>query len=787
MRALNRKLARETWRMRAQLASIAMVVAAGVMTVVTLRGTYVSLESALERFYREYRFAHVFADLERAPESLARRIERLPGVGSVQTRVVRVVTLDVPGLDEPAIGQILSIPDQPEPTLNQVHIVRGRYIEPGRPDEILISESFTIANGLAPGDAIGAVINGRWRRLEIVGIAISPDFIGEMAPGSILPDDRRFAVIRMGRGALAAAANLEGAFNEVSVTLASGASEADVIGALDDLLEPYGGRGAFGRDRHLSHDAVMGELVQVEVMGTTIPAIFLGVAAFLLNVVLGRLVGTQRDLIGVLKAFGYPDAVVGRHYLAFALAAALIGAAAGTAVGVWFGGGLIGLYGKYFRLPDLAYEVSWGLVALAAAVSIGAAVAGALGAVRRAARMPPAEAMRPETPMRFRAGPLERLGLARWLSASTRMIIRNVERRPWRSLAAALGVAFSVALLVTSMFFYDAVEHMMDVQFDRIQREDLAVYFVSAQGRSALRDLAHVDGVTRVEAFRTVPVWLSHGHRRRSVAIMGLEPGGELRRVIDADRGAVGVPAGGVMLGETLAEALHVSVGDTLVVRSLEGKRVERRAPVTGLVNELFGIAAYMDYASLHAMLDEPPMISGALLAVDADRRTEASRHLQRLPSVAGVHSPAALRASFEAMMDENLFVSVTFLVVLAAILGVGVIYNGARIALAERGRELASLRVLGFSAREVTALLLGEQAAITMLAIPLGWVLGIGIGVAVLAQFEQERYRIPMVITEQTYIYSALIAILSAVLAGIAVRRRIYRLDLIEVLKTRE
>lgn len=787
MSALNRKLVRELWKLRGQMLSIALVVAAGVMTVVTMRGTYTSLTQSLDRFYREYHFAHVFAELTRAPEPVARGIAAIPGAAAVQTRIRQLVTLDVPGLDEPAVGLMLSIPPRPEPGLNDIHIVAGRYVDPARPDEVLVSESFATANGLVPGAAIGAVINGRWRRLEIVGVAISPDYIGELAPGTVFPDDRRFGILRMNRTALAAATGMEGSFNEVSVALAPDGSEGDVIAGLDRMLEPYGGLGAYGRDDHLSHQTVIGELDQNRVLGTVIPAIFLGVAAFLLNIVLRRLVGIERDQIAVLKAFGYSNGDIGMHYLRFALVAVIVGGILGAGIGIWFGGALTTLYGQFFRFPQLEYVIDAPLILIALAVSVAAAALGALGAVRSAVRLAPAEAMRPEGPLRFRPGPLERTGATRLLPASGRMIVRNVERRPMRSLAAAIGVAFSVAILVVSMFFYDAIERMLDVQFAQVQREDLAVYFGSTQPASIRHDLDHLEGVTLVELFRTVPVRLSSGHAYRNTALSGLHADGSLRRIIDQKRGVVRIPPEGVVLTATLAAILGVDVGDTLQARLLEGNRRTYSVTVAATADELFGLNAYIDYDALHRLLAEAPAASGGLLSVLPDSIDALNARVKRLPAVVSAFSPARLRETFDEQMDENLMVSVTFLITLAGILAVGVIYNGARIALSERGRELASLRVLGFTRREVAVLLLGEQGAIALLSIPLGWAIGVGFGALVLSLFDMERYRIPMVITERTYIYSALIAIASAVFAGVAVRRRLDRMDLIEVLKTRE
>jgi putative ABC transport system permease protein len=786
--ALNRKLLREIMRLRGQMFSIALVVAAGVMTVVSMRGTYVSLAGALDRFYRDYRFADVFVELNRAPLPVAARVEALPGVATVETRVRQIVNLDVPGLEDAAIGLMLSVSARPDDGgLNAVHLVAGRWLDPERPDEVLASESFMTANALELGATLGAVINGRWRRLEVVGIAISPDYIGEVAPGTIFPDDRRFAILRMHRPALAAAAGMEGAFNELSVKLAPHAREAEVMAGLDRVLEPYGGRGAYGRATHMSHAGVTGEIEQNRVTGTIIPAIFLGVAAFLLNIVLSRLVSTQREEIAVLKAFGYSNTDIGRHFLRFALVPVVAGAVAGTLVGVWMGEALTQLYGRYFRFPDLHYVMDWKLFVGAAGISVAAAAAGALGAVRRAVALPPAEAMRPEAPARFSAGLLERAGLGRWLAASGRMILRNVERRPARSLMSALGVAFSVAILVVSLFFFDAITHMLDVQFRQVQREDLAVTFASPRPLGVGVELARLPEVNRVELHRTVPVELSHGHRRKATVLHGMQDDGELRRIVDQKRGPVQAPATGLLLNSKLAGLLDARVGDTIALRSLEGRRQTRSVAVVGLVEELFGISAYMELDAMHTLLGESPRASGAFLATGGGSLAATNAAVKEMPAVASAHSPAVLRRTFEEQMDETLLVSVMFLVVLAGILAVGVIYNGARIALSERGRELASLRVLGFTRREISVLLLGEQGAITLLAIPLGWVIGFGIGAGIIALFDMEAYRIPLVITPGTYLYSALVALAAALFAGLAVRTRLNRLNLIEVLKTRE
>lgn len=787
MNAINRKLLREVWKHRGQMLSIGAVVAVGIMTVLVMRGSYESLVVSQEIYYREARFPDVWAQLERAPQSLARRIEELPGVAAVDTRVTFAATLDVPGVEAPALGRFVSIPEDHRPRLADLYLKTGRYVAPGRRNEVIVSENFALANDFVPGDTLRAIINGSYRDLEIVGTAISPEYTYAVPPGALYPDDERFGIVWMSREALGPAYDMEGAFNEVVLTLAPRADENHVVARLDRLLDPYGGLGAYTREDQPSHQILASELEQNRTMGTAIPAVFLLVAAFLLNIVLGRMIATQRTEIAVLKAFGYSNLEVGRHYLRFAMVAVMAGALVGIITGIWLGGAMVELYGDFFDFPQLRYEVAWNLVAVAFGVSALAAAFGALGAVRRAVGLPPAEAMRPAPPATFKAGFFERIGLGRVLPAAGRMILRGVERTPVRSLISAVGVAFAVVILVIGLFMFDGVAYMMDLQFRVAQREDLSLTFNQPLSQSVRHDLAHLDGVTHVEPFRSVPVRLRAGHRERETAITGIEPGSRLRRIVTAGGGTQPIPPEGIVLSAFLAEQLGLATGDEVTVEVLEGARRTAQVPVAGVVEDFLGVSAYMSLNALHRLVRGGRAISGAYLAVEEGERPALNARLKQLPAVASVAAPAQMLQSFEEQLAEGLFIGVFFILGFSGVIAVAVIYNGARVSLSERGRELASLRVLGFSRREVAVLLLGEQGLTTLLGIPLGWGLGYLLAAAVSAGLQTETYRIPLIINPSTFVWAAVITVAAAVLSGLIVRRRLDRMDLIEVLKTRE
>lgn len=787
MTALNRKLLRDLSQLKGQATAIALVMGCGVATFVLSVSTYRSLDGALATYYDRYRFANVFSHLKRAPNAVAARVADVAGVAQVQARVVVDVTLDVPGMQEPAVGRLVSIPDVPAPGLNRVYLRAGRYVEPGHRGEVLAHESFAAAHGLKPGDTLAAVINGRWQRLTIVGIALSPEYVYAIRPGDAFPDDKRFGVFWMAYSELAPAYDLDGAFNDIAVSLTPKASEPEVIRQIDGLLADYGGAGAYDRSDQTSHKLIDGELTQLRGMASIPPVIFLSVSAFLLNVVMSRLIGLQREQIAVLKAFGYTRAEIAWHYLKFVLVLVAVGSVLGVLAGAYLGRGLTNLYGQFFKLPIFDYRLDPGVVVGAVLLTSAAAVFGTLTAVRRAVVLPAAEAMRPEPPAEYRRTLLERFGLHRLLPPAGRMILRRLGRQPLRSGLTVVGIALSAAVLVLGSFVEDTVNYVLDVQFFRIQRYDVSIGFAEPGSPRAIHDAGHLPGVIRVEPFRAVPARLRFGPRHRRVGITGLVPDPQLFRPLDMNGRPVPLPAEGLVISAQLAESLGVKVGDTLTVEILEAERPTREVILAAITEDFAAPAAYMDIRAVRRLLRETDTASGAFLAVDPARQGELYAALKQTPRVASVSIKMAALRGFEKTMAENLLRMRAINLVFASIIAFGVVYNTARIALAERARELATLRVIGFTRAEVSVLLLGELAVLTVLALPVGMLCGYGLASLAVVALQTENQRFPLVIAPATYAFAAVVVLVAATLTGLVVRRRVDKLELVEVLKSRE
>jgi putative ABC transport system permease protein len=785
MRALDRKLLRDLWGMKAQALAIAMVVAGGVATYILSASTLDSLKRTQARFYSEYRFADAFAALKRAPESARERVEEIPGVQLVQTRVAVPANLELETYKDPVSATILSIPEGRQPALNRLHLSAGRLPEAGREREAVLSEAFADAHGIGPGATLAATIAGRRRRLEITGIVLTPEFVYQLQPGSIVPDFKSYAIMWMGRDAVEAAFNMEGAFNELALELEKGANIDDIVMRVDPILAPYGGLGAHGRADQVSHRYLSEEFRSLQMMATMFPTIFLGVAAFLLNVVLTRLMATQRGQIAILKAFGYHTPALVAHYLKLTALIVLVGVAIGVAGGAWMGRGMSRMYMEFYRFPYLEYVLRPPVALTGALISLAAAMLGTLHAVIRAAKEPPAVAMQPAPPGNYRVSIVERTGVR--MSQPARMIVRSLSRRPLKAALSILGVALACGILVMGGFWSDAFDYLVYAQFKQAQRDDLTVTYIEPASRRSLYSLLGLPGVWYAEPYRAVPARLRFGHRTYRTSVQGLEPEGALRRLLDRDLNRVPLPPGGVVITDYLAGVLGVQPGDMLTVETLEGNRAVRQVPVAGLVKEYVGLSAYMDREALNRMMREGDAVSGAYLAIDPSQSARIFEELEEMPRIAGTAVRRRMLEAFYEIMARQTLTFAFFNTLLAATIAVGVVYNTARIALSERSRELASLRVLGYTRGEISFILLGELAIIILVAIPLGLLIGWALAAWMATSLQTDIFRIPLALSARTCAFAALVVLISAVLSSLLVRRRLDRLDLVEALKTRE
>jgi len=783
---LRRKVLRDLRRLWAQVLAIALVLAAGVATLILGNGAYSSLHETRARYYEENRFADIFADVTRAPRALLAEIEAIDGVLDAEARIVKLGLLDLPGMVEPGSVLFVSLPGGNGAGLNRLYLRQGRLPDPQSAQEIVVSEGFATAHRLRPGDLLPVLMHGQRRDLKITGVALSPEFIYALGPGQMMPDPRRFGVVWAPRASLEAAFDLEGAFSNVVLKLAPGTNPDRVIETLDRLTARYGGAGATARKDQISHAFLDAELKQLSAMVKVLPPIFLAVAAMLVNMTLSRLITLEREQIGLLKAIGYSARAVAQHYVEFVILIAAAGILIGFAAGAWLGAGLAQMYARFFSFPYLVFTRDPQLYGLAALITLAAAVGGALYAVRSVLRLPPAVAMAPPTPAAYR----ERMGGLRRLLRLRQtgvMVARHLMRWPFRTASSTLGVAMSVAILVASLWSFGSINRMIDITFFRTERHDAQIFFGAPLPQAATFAAAHLPGVMLAEPFRQVSVRISNRAVSKKLSITGRPQTPRLSRVLDPDLAPMPMPEAGLLLSEALADALHVRPGDLVTVEVLEGRRPTVTLPVSGLSVGYVGLGAAMEIGALNRLMREGAMVSGVSLQIDRSASKAFYAAAKTAPKTELISVTTLTLDRFRQTLAENITVMVTVYMVLAGIIAIGVVYNFSRIALSEQGRELASLRVLGFTNAEVSGVLFGELGTVVLLAQPLGWLIGTGIASAMAAAFSSDLYRVPFVVQRNVYATASLVVCAAALISALAIRGRINTLDMIEVLKTRE
>lgn len=787
MRALDKKLLRDMRRLWAQVLAISLVLACGVGILVMSHGTLRSLTETRDTYYERNRFGDIFVSAARAPQSLLPALAAIDGVARLEARIKQFALLDIADMDEPALAQVISLPASGVPVMNVPLVRDGRLPDPASRDEVLVNENFAKAHEYGIGDSFWLTLNGQKRQVVIAGTALSPEFIYTLAPGAMMPDDRRFAIVWMPAAQLEAAFDLAGAFNSLSLGLRRGANAQEVMDAVELLLEPYGGTVPHGRDKQLSNAFLDAELEGLATTAQVVPPIFLIISMFLVNMVLGRLIALEREQIGLLKALGYGTFEIGWHYIKLALLIGAVGVGFGWAFGYFVSQAMAGLYAEFFHFPFLVFVQHPATYAISALAGLVAASFGAVLAVWRVVKLRPAVAMSPPPPTRFRRGVLD--GLIRLLRPSqpTMMIMRSLGRWPGRALVTTLGIATSASVMIPSLFMFDAMDELMDVAFVQVNRQDAVVIFASPRPESVLDDVANLPGVLVAEGSLTMPAKLHSGHLSRAIAIDGRREGQTLAQIFDADSRTHFNPEHGIVLARRLAEQLEVGVGSMIEVEFSQISGQRHRLPVTGLVEEYLGLTAYMDRDFMSALLGRSPQVNMAYILMDENAERALYDAVKAAPMVAGLTLMSEMRRAFDETIAESSAMITWVNTILAALIAVGVVYNAARIQLSERARELASLRILGFSRGEVSYILLGELMILTLLAVPLGLVIGVQLAGAMVGTFESDIFALPYVVSTGTLAWSAATVTIASLISALLVRRRIDRMDLVAVLKTRE
>lgn len=790
MQVLHKKLLRTLLKTPGQSLAVIMVVLCGTACYICIASAYRNLLLTRDTYYAQYRFADFEIHVDRVPHTVAMKLTELAGVRHVRGRIVQDVKVDVAGKREARVGRLISMPDVREPVLNDICLVRGRYFSEGAQNEVIVNERFAEQNGLSPGDRIEVSIETRKYPMRIVGTALSPEYVYMIRNvQELVPSPERFGVLWAPAPFVETALDMREACNNI----VGDVDDPDALGAIldhaEDRLDSYGVFAKTKREDQISNRFLADEIRGLGVSARIVPGIFQGIAALILLVLLNRMVRTERTQIGLLKAFGYSNLTVSWHYIQFALILALAGAIGAFGVGQWLAYEMIQIYVSIYQFPLLEARVYPDVLTRSVAIALGFAAVGAVSAATRAARIHPAESMRPESPRFAHRVWLERFDAVwRRLTFTGKMILRNISRNSFRAGVNVIGVMVSAGILIVGFFTIDALRYGLRFQFYEMQHQDVKVSFQREHGRDAFYDVTRFAHTRRAEPVLEYPFEIRNGWRKKDIIVTGLPRDAELQRLLSSEGETIDIGETGLVLEEHLSQTLGIGVGDLVTLKPLMGRVTkEREVVVSKVVRQFLGVAAYMNVDALSRLLDEPFVINAALLRLDTGREADLNHELRDVAGIASIVSRTDAYQAVLATLAQSMKIMNVMLVLFAGVIAFAVIYNVTSVSLAERQRELASLRVLGLTVGEVGRIMYVENFVLGAMGLLLGYPFGLAVCRLIIRAYDSDLYRLPFHVETRTYVITALLTSAFVCVANLAVRHKVIALDLVEVLKERE
>jgi len=789
---LNRKLGRELQDAWLRLLAIMGIIAVGVACFVTLGSSYRNLTEAKQRYYRQCRMADFWIDLKKAPLAELDAVGQLPGMAAMRPRIQFYATVDLKDVVRPLNGMVLSLPDRREPVINDIVLRRGSYFTDRRENEVILNDAFARQHGLEPGMWIRLVLNNRRQELFVVGTAISSEFVYLVAPGSIVPDPEHYGIFYLKNSYAEDVFDFDGAANQVVGRFAPGSVQPprEVLRRAEQVLAPYGVFTTTLLENQGSNKYLTQEIQGLGSFGVVLPIIFLAVAALVLNVLLSRLAEQERTVVGTLKALGYSDRQLFLHFLKFGLTVGLLGGLVGCGLGYLLAGLMTMAYRWFFEFPELHNRFHLSLHAIGLGISLACAVVGSLRGTRAVLRLEPAQAMRPKPPKQGGAVWLERLPwLWQRLTTGWRIVLRDVVRNRVRTAAGVFAAMMGAGVMVCGFMLSEATFYLVDFQFKWLLKSDIDLAFKDEKNEDALLEAARLPGVDRAEPTLHVGCDFYNGAHTHKGGVIGLAPDARLTVPRDRQARPVRVPSAGLAMTRTLADMLHVQRGDWITIQPIKGLRRRLDVQVVEIADSYLGTTVYADIRWLSRLIGEELALTGVQLAVDKDPRhlDALYRELKQLPALEAVNSRADMIQSLEETIIQNMWVSIGMFILFAGVVFFGSILNASLVSLAERQREVATLRVLGYGPWMIGSLLLRESMIVTLLGTALGMPFGYLLSVLIAYTYESEMFRFPVVSSPGTWFWTLVLAVVYSLAAHGFVQRAVHRMDWLEALKAKE
>ncbi len=787
MNKLNIMLFREIGKAKGQFIAAAAVIMAGIVMFTATYLSYRNLKNSLELYYEQYRFLDYYAEASYIPQYIVDRVKKIDGVDSACGRISVDVGADV-GEERRITLRIISLPEYRSPVLNRVAVISGGYFNDQVENSCLINQKFAEYNKLSKGGIIKAIIDKRIYELKIDGIVSSPEFIYAMkSADSLFSASENFGVIYIKETTAFELFGFNHCFNQLHIRFSAKADRQKIINRIERLLVPYGFTTGVERKDQLSNNMIENELSELENMAVMFPVLFLSVAAMIIYNMLRRIINNQRTQIGVLKSFGYSNRRIIGHYMGYAALIGLAGASVGSLLGMYTGSILTAMYTKIYNIPVLKSAIYWEVFLIGPGISMIVCLIAGFNSACKILSIEPAQAMRSETPKAGRRIFLEQISFI-WnrLTFGWKMSLRNIFRSRQRAFLTLLGMAFTMMFFIISLYFLDAVDYLLKQHFFVFQKQDYKVTFADPSSFYDALELNRIKGVRKAEPVLEIPAQLINGWMKEDTMVVGLSRYNTFYRLTDSNHNTVTVPVKGILIAERLAEKLRVTKGETITLKTYQGRILKKDIKVAGTVKQYAGANCYMDLEELGGLLEEGRFANGALLGIENGMERIVRKEIFKIPGVETLESRVNSYRAFLQFM-EFIYTFIILMLIFGSIMGFAIVFNTTVINITERRRELASLKVLGYTAGEIELTVFRENVCLGMLAILPGFLLGRIMCGLLSRMFGGEMITLEVFIYPKTYLITAISGLVFIIMAQLSNRKNITGLNMVEVLKNRE
>ena len=787
MNILFKNLLRDIKKSKGQFISILIIVVLGVTFYTAINSAFENLSNSSTKYYEDYRLADIWVDIYNAPIAIKEKLESIPNVKTATGRIIKDASINIS--EENATLRFITLPDIKRDIINDVVIKSGRYFSDSDSNQCLLDEDFFKANNLNLGEYIYPIINGNKVKLKVVGSVKSPEFVYILKDSSeMMADNKRFGIIYIKQSFGEAIFDLKGFINNIAIQISNGSDVKVIKDDVKKALKNYGVKSVIDREEQTSSKMISEEIKQLKSMGGTFPIIFFMVASVIIYIMMGRMVENQRTQIGVLKAVGFTNVQVLTYYMSYSAIIAFIGSFIGSIIGTYMGVGMTKLYNQYFNLPLGDVKIYGEFVVPAFMLTLFFCLFAGYNSCKAIFKIMPSEAMREKSPQSGKKIIVEKIDLIwRNISYLEKIIIRNLFRYKKRALLISIGVIFSSAILLVALSMSDSMNFMIKQQYGNIQDYDIKVKLSKLISVEELNNIKNITHVKELEPVLETGVEISNGWKSKNVGFTALVKDPQMYKVEDKNGNAISIPKNGILISEKLANTLGVKVNDSVNIKFYFPGKDKKEMVVKGIVVQYLGLSTYTSMDNLNGILGEGMIASSAVLKLDnINFENEVKDKLRDMPNVTSVESKTdSLNALLKTM--GGMEASIGVYIILSGILLIAVLYNIATINIFERQRELATLKVLGFTNNEVKKLIFNENYIIVIFGMIIGLPFGKWLGAYLMASSSTDAYTIPYIIEIKTYIIAIILTLLFTAITNLTLMKKIKALDMIEVLKNKE